>query len=257
MKKYKIINSYHLKIIALICMIIDHLAATVLTDIDNAIYDGYTMYPLIMIMRIIGRVSFPIYCYLIVQGFIHTRCVWKYALRLFMFAIISEWPFDIAFNKTKFVEFEYNNVFFTLFLGLLFIWALSCFDKLKSKYLEQHKQYFIAFLIHLVYAVLIFILFVINMAICNKFPMDYGMMGILCIIVMYILRQKPVAAYAVGALLISGLSLNYIQLFALIGVIPIAMYNGEKGKGLKWLFYALYPIHLIILVLISMIVGVY
>ena len=146
----KSLTGYHLKLIALITMAIDHIAAVLIwrlyaasysitasMQLSNNIGDKivvwvaqnqdavYTVYEW---MRYIGRMAFPIYCFLLVEGFLHTRNVGKYAGRLAIFALISEIPFDLAISGTWWI-YSYNNVFFTLVLGLLVIWALSYIEK--------------------------------------------------------------------------------------------------------------------------------
>lgn len=98
------LNSFQLKCIAVITMIIDH--------------TGAVLFPDNMTLRYIGRIAFPIFCFLLVEGFFHTRDVRKYMLRLGMFAVISEIPYDLAFRDTV-IEFEHQNVFFTLFIGVV------------------------------------------------------------------------------------------------------------------------------------------
>ena len=137
-----------LKIIAIVTMLIDHIAAVVL--------DGYlqkvgfyerminmfvlaptettmtkVIYIVDMMMRLIGRLGFPLFCFLLVEGFYFTKSRTRYAFRLFLFALISEIPFDLALGLTdKYLpEFSYQNVYFTLFLGLLTIWGLNLTKK--------------------------------------------------------------------------------------------------------------------------------
>ena len=135
MEKKKGISGSTLKMIAIVTMLIDHIGAAVLARLlmvnglgelnqtntdaimqwlsaNGALYWTYT------IMRMIGRVAFPIFCFLLVEGFLHTHDVKKYAMRLGLFALLSEIPFDLAFSS-KILEFNYQNVFFTLFIGLL------------------------------------------------------------------------------------------------------------------------------------------
>ena len=104
------LNSFQLKCIAVITMIIDH--------------TGAVLFPGDLIFRYIGRISFPIFCFLLVEGFSHTRDVRKYMFRLGLFALISEIPYDLAFRNTVF-EYEHQNVFFTLFLGVVMMYALE------------------------------------------------------------------------------------------------------------------------------------
>ena len=112
------ISGYWLKVIAVVSMLIDHTSAVILEQIPGLENPAF-------LMRIIGRLAFPIYCFLLVEGFMHTRDREKYALRLGCFAAVSEIPFDLAFNG-KVLEVGYQNVFFTLLLGLLTMMAYDC-----------------------------------------------------------------------------------------------------------------------------------
>ena len=128
------ISGSTLKIIAIVTMLIDHIGASVLgrllqthginelnvadiSALTQWMSDNSVLFWSYTIMRMIGRVAFPIFCFLLIQGFLHTHDVKKYAARLFAFALISELPFDLAF-KGK-IDFSYQNVFFTLFIGLM------------------------------------------------------------------------------------------------------------------------------------------
>lgn len=114
-----------LKIIALVAMFIDHFAAIV---IANYMLSGQmpitwkymTVYYIYMVMRIIGRLGFPIFCFLLVEGAMHTRNIWLYLTNLALFAAISEIPFNLAFGNGV-SDLNYQNVFFTLAIGLLAI----------------------------------------------------------------------------------------------------------------------------------------
>ena len=133
-------NGSTIKLIAIIAMLIDHIAATILErmimragyflatisadSLSQWISEHKLLYFSYMTMRLIGRFGFPIFCFLLVEGFQHTRNRIKYALRLFLFALISEIPFDFAFRGEWFYT-GYQNVFFTLFLGLLAMCAFS------------------------------------------------------------------------------------------------------------------------------------
>lgn len=133
-----------IKLIAIIAMLIDHTAAVILerimmregymlvmsnTDLMPAwIADHKLLYISYISMRLIGRFGFPIFCFLLVEGFLHTHNRIKYALRLFVFALVSEIPFDFAF-RGKWLYTGYQNVFFTLFLGLLAMCAFSFFQE--------------------------------------------------------------------------------------------------------------------------------
>jgi len=134
MKQKRGMSGSTLKLIAIITMLIDHTAATILQrllaqgqaglDISNtqAVMDFYAHNGVLLacysMMRLIGRLGFPLFCFLLVEGFLHTRNVWKYAIRLAAFALISEIPFDLALLGEPFY-WGYQNVFFTLLVGLL------------------------------------------------------------------------------------------------------------------------------------------
>ncbi len=231
---YKILNGNALKMIALITMLIDHIGAAIL---EIGIIGGYNngllniSYETAMrwwevdnVLRTVGRIAFPIYCFLITEGFVHTRSVKKYALRLGAFALLSEIPFDLAFYHSWFYP-GYQNVFFTLFLGLA---AMIFMKRFEGKPLFM----------------------VASVAVCagaaQLLHTDYGAAGVLSIAILYFLRNNALEQAACGAVCF------FIQEgAAALAFIPIWLYNGKRGKwNLKYLFYAFYPVHLIILYLV-------
>ncbi|MBE5857235.1 MAG: hypothetical protein E7296_06655 [Lachnospiraceae bacterium] len=140
-----------LKIIAIVAMFIDHFAAIMLNDYlamsippitaedDMATVTGYYLANphlavisiVMIIMRIIGRFGFPLFAFLMVEGFTHTRSVKKYAINLLVFALISELPFNLGFASKLFYP-GYQNVFVTLLLGLLCLWCINEFGEKKQ-----------------------------------------------------------------------------------------------------------------------------
>lgn len=224
--KTKGLDSTVIKIVAIICMFIDHLAA-------SWIEGGLQYYPMFTIpywvMRFIGRVSFPIFCFFIVEGFFKTRCRWKYALRLLCFALISEVPFDLAMFGTAFY-WGYQNVFFTLFLGLLVIWA--------SDEVIKKKWYF-----------LILPIVAAGMAAAWFGMTDYDWMGIVAIFILYILGKKRIAAVIVCCVFLT--LMNPLEITCALCIPLLLNYNGQRGRGFKYFFYAFYPAHLLILGLLK------
>ena len=113
-----------LKRIACLSMLVDHLGASLL---ENGLFRCSAIDPRLVgldqLLRLAGRLAFPIYCFLLVEGFLHTHDLKKYALRMLGFALISEWPFDWAFFSG--VYWGHQNVYFTLLLGLLAMKALD------------------------------------------------------------------------------------------------------------------------------------
>lgn len=226
MKEYKgILSGSTLKLIALAAMAVDHAACLLVNP--------HTSPELYQILRgLIGRASFPLFCFLLVEGFCHTGHLSKYILRLGLFAIISEIPFDLAFFGTFFYP-EYQNIFFSLFIGIL---MLALFQYIMDHLKDRPVQLlllpgtvlagcFLAYALHT----------------------DYGYMGILLIFAFYVFRGKKVE------ILLSNCLFNMIknQPFGIISAPLIYLYNGKRGISLKYLFYAFYPIHLIILYLIA------
>lgn len=218
----KLLNSMHLKLIALITMIIDHTGAI--------FFSGQDLY------RIIGRLAFPIYCFLLVEGFFHTKSREKYATRLFIFALISELPFDYAFFGG--LNGSHQNIFFTLFLGLSGIWISESF---------RHKNPLVSIAGFVGAAELA--------ALLNT---DYTILGILYILIFYFARSMPHGLKEIYILLAIGTATSFlsgsIQMYAIFAVIPIMLYNGKPGLGsrlLQYGFYAAYPVHLMILYLIQ------
>ena len=116
-----------LKRIACLSMLLDHIGASLL---ENGLFKQGSFWPgdvqLDGVLRLAGRLAFPIYCFLLVEGFLHTHDFIKYALRMLGFALISEWPFDWAFFSG--VYWGHQNVYFTLLLGLLAMKALDTYQ---------------------------------------------------------------------------------------------------------------------------------
>ena len=243
------ISGYWLKMIAVITMLIDHSAATILERIlvqmpswAPATVDNWEQwYRLDLLLRGIGRMAFPIYCFLLVEGFHYTHSRRKYAARLFVFVLISEVPFDMALNQSV-LEFSYNNVFFTLFLGLLVIMAADwVMERFSSDNLTSEIGR-------------ITLLVVIGMVGCALasyvISCDYGASGVIAIYIMYLLRSKRELGFALAVVSL-GVFSGELELLALLMLIPLHFYNGTRGKQHKYFFYAFYPLHLLLLALIA------
>ena len=224
-------SSFVLKIIALVTMILDHV--------------GAELFPQYEWLRYVGRLSFPIYAFLIAQGFAHTSDRKRYAIRLGAFALISEVPHDLLFYNT-WLEFGYQNIMFELLFGFLAIW---CIDKA----IKEKKYLFLV----------IVPILVVSTAILN---FSYDIYGMVLIIVAYLFVGKDVASglgsavttYCFNGFIQAGfktfgryipvLTYNPAQVFAVLAAIPIMFYNGKRGKySLKWFFYISYPAHLLLL----------
>lgn len=217
-QKKGIFDSFTLKMIAIITMVIDHIGYTMI-DPGTARYD---------IFRGIGRVAFPIFCFLIVEGFHHTRSHVNYLIRLCIFAILSEIPFDLAFYG-ELLYWGKQNVFFTLALGLIAIFCLEEMNNRRIFVVPLMLVYVAAYFIH-----------------C-----DYGMGGVLLIMVFYMTRKTPIAQIILMGLILY-MFFGTRELYGLIALPFILLYNGKKGMDIKMFFYWFYPVHLLLLHFISM-----
>ena len=268
------LTGYHLKMIALITMLVDHIAAVFIWRVYLASYaitgamkvsdalgdkiivwvanNQESVYKAYELMRYIGRMAFPIYCFLLVEGFLHTRSVLKYALRLLLFAFLSEIPFDLALTG-EWWNLQYSNVFFTLLIGLLLIWALSYIEKFYEFWNEKKWDDFIGKLIVGVAGG--FVAIVLGRFADTILMTDYGMAGVFAIAVFYLFRKMKMVAFVGAVMLLSAMS-SSTEILALAMLGPFLKYNGQRGKSTKYVFYAFYPVHLLVLALICMGIGV-
>lgn len=269
MKDKKGITGSTLKIIAMICMVIDHIGASIMERslmsnpgmLENTEDSGIMVLAMAdMIFRCIGRIAFPIFIYLIIEGVHYTKNPWKYCGRMFLFAFISEIPFDMAFwleksdiSKGHLIEFAYQNVFFTLAMGVLLITVVDKMRKVEIK----HDNVFLHFIAEL-------LLVAITLILAEFLRTDYGAVGVGAIYAAYLVNSnkhllvkeklRRVLVMMVICLVLSASSLT--ELFALIGIWPVCLYNGKRGLKLKWVFYLFYPVHLLILGLVCLGLGI-
>lgn len=210
--------------------------------------------------RAVGRISFVLFAFLIVEGFVHTRSRGRYLLRLLLFALLSEIPFDLAFSGMA-VDWSGQNIYWTLFLGVLMLTVWE--------YLGQYRGFW-AQAVRL--AVLVSGCFA---AFC--FALDYRFMGVLLIFVLYQTRDFPVVTQflSAGFVMFFGIwganCIRYAQdytalylfrfslreMYGLLAFALIPFYNGERGRQLpKPFYYGFYPVHLLILYGIAKIIKV-
>lgn len=237
-RKSKGISGFTLKIIAIISMLIDHSAVVFLEPLiflkgntDHSLYIQYS------ILRGIGRIAFPIFCFLLVEGFIHTKNVKKYALRLLIFALISEIPFDLALLQGM-LDFNHQNVFFTLFFGLLCIWGMESLDKKYGNEQALKRDWGKLFIFALCSGAVYFL------------KTDYDIFGIVAIVFFYLMRDSKFGTMFAN---IIGFTFEAHGFSYLVyAAVPlIYAYNGERGRNMKYFFYAFYPVHLLSLYLLA------
>ena len=226
-KKYQILDGTTLKLIAMISMVFDHA--------------GDMFFPDVMWPRMIGRLAMPIFSFFIAEGFSHTRDKKKYLCRLGIFALISEIPFDLAFEGK--IGFSHQNIMLSFFLAVV---ALMLYDWIQggTKSKENHAS--------IGKTVLGVIAVAAIAALSLLLRADYTIFAVIAVFLFYVLRQKhPLVRTGVGvAFLALTRTVGYYCTTGL-SFIPLAMYNGKKGKGLKWLFYGFYPGHLLLLAAIK------
>ncbi|MCR4657646.1 MAG: conjugal transfer protein TraX [Lachnospiraceae bacterium] len=240
-----------LKLIASVIMVIDHAAVAVLNpyievNVGNMSFETFkSMNDLYGIMHNkIGRIAFPIFCFLLVEGFLHTKNVWKYARNLLIFAFISEVFFDLALFRNPF-DLKHQNVYFTLLLGLICMYLLQSVMERRFSFLKGFHP------------VMIYALSILAVGLCMGIAYllrtDYSYKGVLAISLMYLFRKNRFAKCVIGEI-----PFEY-EPFAFFSIIPLLLYNNSRGrlghKGFKYAFYAFYPAHLFILYLISYALG--
>jgi len=215
MKNNKVgIDAFTLKMIAAVTMLIDHV--------------GYIFFPQYVLLRIIGRISFPIFAFLIVEGFMHTRDVKKYIFRMIIFALITEIPFDFAFYGT--FNWGHQNVLVTFLLALVAMYI----DRQYKRKIGVVAAFVLAFAAEFIGS-------------------DYGMFGVIVVMMFYWNYERFYNKLIFGTATLTLLVTNY-QIFDVMAMIPIGLYNGKKGIGVKYFFYVFYPGHLLVLYLIHILI---
>ena len=246
-----------IKIIAIIAMVIG-IAATAICDRmllrngmadignDQEAYQAFmdvngTLFTADFILQMIGSLAFPLFCFLLVEGFLHTRHLARYLFSLGLFALISDPCFDLALNGTP-ADFSSQNVFFTLFLGLLAMWGIrqieTCLPSIPASAAWLLKC-----------AVL-----VLGAAAAWLLKTDYGAYGVFCIGLMYLFRAHRGQAFIFGCIPLVLLSDS--QLFSFFALPLVLAYNGKRGLSLKYFFYGFYPVHLLFLYLLCTVLGI-
>lgn len=238
-----------LKLIAIASMLIDHIGAVILermlmqngmlAAIDAETLDSFLetnagLYDTYVVLRLIGRIAFPIFCFLLVQGFLHTHDLKKYLSRLFLFALISELPFDLAFSG-KLFDWGYQNVFFTLSFGILTIAGIHKVEEKK----EWNRIWRAASCLLIV---------ALCLGAVTLLKTDYDMLGVSAIVVIYLFRQNKTMSVGIGCAVL-------MEIPAFVSLILIYLYNGQRGRSLKWFFYLFYPVHILVLYLVSCALG--
>lgn len=236
----KVLNSNHLKLIAIIAMTVDHFA--------DLFYPSFPAQPIPIILHLIGRLTAPIMWFFVCEGFYYTKNLKKYISRMLILAVISHFAYCFAFGISyiPFVGgkiFNQTSVIYPLLMALLVLYVTY-----KNTTLKKWQKEIVNFVL-----------------IISAFPADWSSIAALSIVDMYKHRKnlfKQMCAmmfYVLIYAVVSFFFVNKVYAFVCLGVIMVypllSLYNGEKGKAgwMKWVFYAYYPAHLVIVGIIRLI----
>ena len=228
--RHRVLSGSALKVLATLSMLVDHAALAIPQELGNATLLsvlGRTITPYYA-MRAFGRIAFPIFCFLLVEGFLHTRDRRAYGARLALFALVSEVPWDL-WHAGSAIWLGKQSVFVTLSLSYLGLCALERLQT--SADANERRRMCLA---------IVGLFVVLAVARC-----DYGVKGLGCVSALYLLRRWPVARFVVGSACLSS------PVLSSLAFPPIGMYSGERGfirgRALQLLFYAIYPAHMLVL----------
>ena len=215
-------DAFQLRVLAIVAMVVDHVGLFLL---GNTV--GF---------RLVGRLAFPLFAFLVANGFQHTHDVRRYGIRLFLFALISQWPY-VWLQQSVFPDFAGLNIFFTLFTGLV---GLAAWKKWRVASLP---------------------LVGVLAAGAQLLKMDYGWVGVMTIWLFGVFYNRLLVAFGGMALSFGSTTLGYllglnpqidIQIAGVAAIPFIRLYNGKPGyRGLKHWFYWFYPVHLLILGIVA------
>ncbi len=244
----KILNSNTIKFIAIIAMTIDHIAWLVFPGYDNGIVP--------VALHIIGRLTCPIMCYFIAEGYHYTKNVNKYTLRLFLFSFISHFAYVFASSSyidwKSFIPFYYGDIFNQTSVMWPLAWGLVMLRIVNNQKIKQSIKIVLITLICLI-----------------TFPSDWSCIASLCILAIGTNRGNLkkqmlwmvffVSLYLVVYFFAIDKLYGIIQMAVILAIPVIMMYNGKRGHNqrinqiTKWLFYIYYPLHLLIIGLIQIV----
>ena len=234
----KRINSFTLHILAMIFMVSDHL--------------WNIFFPNQVWLYVIGRLAFPIFAFMIVEGFFRTKNRKKYLIRIFIFAIISEIPFNLfsslAIRAVIMLFYPYNNVLWTFLIALC---GLSLLEKIeKSKKLNKIIKFVGKIIISFISIMMAYLI-----------KSDYLGYGVITVLIFYFFREKNYRNIFFQAVFIAFFGKEIfikVQIFAIFSLPIIWLYNGKQGihnNFIKYMFYFFYPLHLLLIIAIYLYCG--
>ncbi len=225
MKRYEILNANTLKIIALISMVIDHV--------------GVMIFPSTLWLRCLGRISLPIFAYMIAEGCHHTKNPRNYFLRIFVLGVLCQAVYFVVYGTL------YLSTVVSFALSVLAIQCIEGLRHAKSKAdIVRYAAYCLALLL-----LMLFLLYPPRFMDAYELHLDYGIYPFLIPIVLYYLPTKELRILAMIPLLyLLSLNFQWEQLLAFCALPILLLYNGQRGKrNLKYFFYIAYPAHLVMI----------
>lgn len=228
--KFGILNGNHLKLIAAFTMLLDHA--------------GILLFPRVQILRVLGRLAYPIYAYMIAEGCRYTRNKLRYFLMVFGLGAACQLVYYFFSGDT------YLNILLTFSFSILLIYALQASQRAKT----WQKQ--------ALWSILFCAGFLLVYGLNEILTIDYGFWGIMTPVLASLFLEKaktgsklPVLMLAVGLLFLTA-DIGGIQHYALLAIPLLLLYSGKRGKAnLKYFFYIFYPVHLAVLQGIAMLIG--
>lgn len=220
-----------LKLFACVTMLLDHIGASCIeARYGTAANCPAGLLKFDLTLRFIGRLAFPIFCFLLVEGFLHTHDGKQYLRRLLLFGAVSEIPFDRAFFRVPF-HWGDQNVYWTLALGVIAMAAMQHFQNAEGHLTWKGG------------------LAAVGCALLAELAAtDYGAIGVALIAALYLTRNSRTQQSILGA----GMML--FELTAPLAFVLTWFYNGQRGRcpqWAKWAFYLFYPVHLVVLGVIT------
>lgn len=235
--RWQVLSGSWLKVMAMVAMLIDHTTGQILGHYEAfrepLFVVGRHVVNWYFLLRCVGRLAFPLFCFLMVEGFLHTHDRKKYGRNLLVFALLSEIPWNLTHGGHLYGSSQ--SVMFTLLLGYL---ALVVVERWERDLMTTERMTLSVFSL---------------IAAGILLRADYGNYGVSFILLLYVLRRNHVLRAAVGCCFLGS------RWIAGLAFIPIGMYNGRRGfiRGTlsKYLFYTFYPLHLLLLYLIKRWLG--
>lgn len=227
-------NRNHIKLIACLAMVIDHI--------------GYVLFPQTEAFRILGRLAMPLFAFFIGEGCLHTRDKKKYFLRVLVLALICQWVYIAEAFITGSGDGLYLNILFTFSFSIIL-----CFISMRAEK-EKNIKWYLIFLLAAAGLWAMNILFeYIRVKKGIGLELDYGIEGILLPLFALVKMEKgkKLICFSVGLFFFSlslyGFMTPYF-IFAMLSLVPLCFYNGQGGKmNMKYFFYLFYPLHLAVI----------